>query len=415
MSASTSPLWNIKPAIRLNRRDPYLLLQHVTLFVRDQDRSLQFYVDFLGFSVVLDHRSPDGQRWLTIAPPDGTARLALVTPQPDSEDSPYIGEGRQVVFLTEDVEAKYREWSERGICFLHPPKATPWGSVLTRFEDVDGNRFALIGFDQATREVEEQRCRIEDRLESERHAALELEIARQVQSRLFPQGLPAVRSLEYAGTCIQARQVGGDYYDYLDLGRGRLGLVIADIAGKGIAAALLMANLQANLRSQCATASDQPQRFWRSVNQLFYENTTDRDYATFFYAEYDDKTQRLRYANCGHLAALLLRRDNTLERLEFTTTVLGLFEKWECSLEERQLFSGDIFMLYTDGVTESANDAAEEFGEERLIEVLRQDRGRSSQGLILSVVDQVRKFHPHEQKDDITLIVAKCRENFALI
>ena len=415
MSASTSPLWNIKPAIRLNRRDPYLLLQHVTLFVRDQDRSLQFYVDFLGFSVVLDHRSPDGQRWLTIAPPDGTARLALVTPQPDSEDFPYIGKGRQVVFLTEDVEAKYREWSERGVCFLHPPKATPWGSVLTRFEDVDGNRFALIGFDQATREVEDQRCRIEDRLESERHAALELEIARQVQSRLFPQGLPAVRTLEYAGTCIQARQVGGDYYDYLDLGQRRLGLVIADIAGKGIAAALLMANLQANLRSQCATASDQPQRFLRSVNQLFYENTTDRDYATFFYAEYDDKTQRLRYANCGHLSALLLRRDDTLERLESTTTVLGLFEKWECSLEERHLCSGDIFMLYTDGVTESVNDAGEEFGEERLIEVLRRDRGRSSQGLISSVVDQVQKFHPHEQQDDITLIVAKCRENFALI
>ena len=415
MGASTSPLWNIRPAIRLNRRDPYLLLQHVTLFVRDQDRSLQFYVDFLGFSVVLDHRSPDGERWLTIAPPDGTARLALVTPQPDSEDFPYIGKGRQVVFLTEDVEAKYREWSERGVCFLHPPRATPWGSVLTRFEDVDGNRFALIGFDQATREVEEQRCRIEDRLESERHAARELEIARQVQSRLFPQGMPAVRTLEYAGTCIQARQVGGDYYDYLDLGQRRLGLVIADIAGKGIAAALLMANLQANLRSQCATASDQPQRFLRSANQLFYENTTDRDYATFFYAEYDDKTQRLRYANCGHLSALLLRRDDTLERLESTTTVLGLFEKWECSLEERHLCSGDIFMLYTDGVTESVNDAGEEFGEERLVEVLRRDRGRSSQGLISSVVDQVRKFHHHEQQDDMTLIVAKCRENPALI
>jgi serine phosphatase RsbU (regulator of sigma subunit) len=121
--------------------------------------------------------------------------------------------------------------------------------VFTQFQDLDGNSFALMGFDQARREVEEQRRLTEERLESERRAARELEIARQVQSRLFPQRMPPVETLEYAGACIQARHVGGDYYDYLDLGQGRLGLVIADIAGKGIAAALLMANLQANLRS----------------------------------------------------------------------------------------------------------------------------------------------------------------------
>src|SRR6202011_4361677 len=142
--------------------------------------------------------------------------------------------------------------------------------------------------------------------ETEQRAAQELEIAKQVQARLFPQTLPAMKTLDYAGVCVQARQVGGDYYDFLDLGRDRLGLVIGDIAGKGIAAALLMANLQANLRSQCAIALDQPQRFLRSVNQLFYENTNDSAYATLFFAEYDDKTQHLRYANCGHLCALLL-------------------------------------------------------------------------------------------------------------
>jgi serine phosphatase RsbU (regulator of sigma subunit) len=127
--------------------------------------------------------------------------------------------------------------------------------------------------------------------------------------------LPSLRTLDYAGICIQARQVGGDYYDFLDLGRERLGLVIGDISGKGIAAALMMANLQANLRSQCAIALDQPRRLLRSVNQLFYENTTDSAYATFFFADYDDRTQRLRYANCGHLSGLLLRSNNTLERL----------------------------------------------------------------------------------------------------
>src|SRR3989441_1730667 len=189
-----------------------------------------------------------------------------------------------------------------------------WGGVFARFKDVDGNSFALVSFDEVTQAVEAQRRAIAEKLESERRAAQELEIAKQVQARLFPQTLPPLRTLEYAGICIQARQVGGDYYDFLELGRERLGLVIGDVAGKGIAAALLMANLQANLRSQCAIALNQPQRFLQSVNQLFYENTADSDYATLFFAEYDDTSRYLRYANCGHLSGLLLRHDNGLER-----------------------------------------------------------------------------------------------------
>jgi serine phosphatase RsbU (regulator of sigma subunit) len=204
--------------------------------------------------------------------------------------------------------------------------------------------------------------------------------------------------------------VGGDYYDFLSLGRDRLGLVIGDIAGKGIAGALLMANLQANLRSQCAIALDQPQRFLRSVNQLFYENTADSAYATLFFAEYDDQTGRLRYANCGHLSALLLRRDGDLERLDSTCPVLGLFKEWDCSIDERRLLPGDTLALYTDGVTEAFNDAGEEFGVERLIDALRLYRERSSQAMVASIVDEVREFSPDEQYDDITLIVAKCRE-----
>jgi serine phosphatase RsbU (regulator of sigma subunit) len=277
--------------------------------------------------------------------------------------------------------------------------------VFTSFEDPDGNSFALVGFDRASQEVEKQRRQTAEKLESERRAARELEIARQVQARLFPQRMPQVRTLEYAGVCIQARHVGGDYYDFLDLGRGRLGLVIADIAGKGIAAALLMANLQANLRSQCAIASDQPQQFLRSVNQLFYENTADGDYATFFFAEYDDSTRRLRYANCGHLSPLLLRHDNTVERLDSTSTVLGLFEEWNCSIEEQQLLPGDTLTLYTDGITESSNDAGDEFGQQRLVETLLRHRGLRSQLLLEAVVEEVRRFNPNEQQDDITLIV----------
>jgi len=218
-----------------------------------------------------------------------------------------------------------------------------------------------------------------------------------------------LKTLDYAGICLQAREVGGDYYDFLNLGRERLGLVIGDISGKGIAAALLMANLQANLRSQCAMASDQPQRFLRSVNQLFYENTTDSAYATLFFAEYDDRERRVRYANCGHVSGLLLRHDQTIERLHSTCTVLGLFKEWDCSIEEQPLFSGDKLVLYTDGVTESFNDAGEEFGEDRLIEALLRHHDLPSQALLGLILDEVRQFSRREQNDDITLIVAKCR------
>jgi phosphoserine phosphatase RsbU/P len=419
--------------IRLDRQDPYLRLQSVTIFVRDLDRSVNFYVDQLGFQLVFDARLQPRDRWVAVAPPDGTANLTLVAPDPTSEQYKRIGRRTEVAFVTEDVLAKYREWSKRGVRFLIAPRlkrlkydfkalaahstdacsvtqepAPIWGGVFTRFKDLDGNSFSLVSFDEMTHAIEAQRRAIAERLESERRAAQELEIAKEVQARLFPQNLPPLKTLEYAGKCLQARHVGGDYYDFLDLGRERLGLVIGDISGKGIAAALLMANLQANLRSQCAIALDQPERLLRSVNQLFCENTADGAFATLFFAEYDDATRRVRYANCGHLSALLLRRDGSLEHLDSTATVLGVFKKWDCSLGERQLLPGDLLALYTDGITESFSQAGEEFGEDRLIESLRRYRELPSQSLLAAVVDEVRYFSPHEQHDDITLIVARC-------
>jgi len=174
-----------------------------------------------------------------------------------------------------------------------------------------------------------------------------------------------------------------------------------------------MANLQANLRSQSATASDEPQRFLKSVNRLFYDNTADADYATLFFAEYDDDTRRLRYANCGHLPALLLRRDHAVERLSSNCTVMGLFEDWDCSLEELQLLPGDTFLLYTDGVTESSNNSGVEFGEQRLVAALLRHRDLPPQALIDSIVEEIRQFSSDEQQDDITIIVARCRDKRA--
>jgi serine phosphatase RsbU (regulator of sigma subunit)/catechol 2,3-dioxygenase-like lactoylglutathione lyase family enzyme len=390
---------------------PFLRLNFATVWVRDQERSRRFFVEQLGFQAAVDAEVPGYGRWIIATPPTGMPGIALVAPLHGSAEVSRIGQNTGVGFLTEDVRALFEEWSSHGVRFVVPPTEPSWGRGQARyatFEDVDGNRFSLIEIDEATRAVEAERRAKAARLEAERQAAHDLAIAKEVQSRLFPQRHPPLQTLAYVGHCYPARAIGGDYYDFLDLGKGRLGLVVGDIAGKGIAAALLMANLQANLRSQCATAWEEPQRFLRSVNQLFYENSAENDYATVFFAEYDDETRHLRYSNCGHPPAFLLRRDDTLERLESTSTVMGLFERWDCAIEERQLNPGDTLVLYTDGTTESSNLAGEEFGEERLLEALKQNRELYSQELLAALMGQLRQFSPYEQADDMTLIVAKC-------
>ena len=412
----------------------HLGMHCVNIYVRDQDRSLKFYVEQLGFRVAFDAKLQSGERWVAVSPPDGSTVLALVKPKPKSQEAKLIGRATQIVFLTDDVAARFQEWSKRGVRFPSAPRlrrikydaqtqamaaeqslllgteAPIWGNVVAHFRDVDGNSFTLASYDEVTHAMEAQRRAATIRQEAERRAARELEIARDVQARLFPQNLPPMATLEYAGICMQARQVGGDYYDFLDLGQERLGLVLSDIAGKGIAGALLMANLQANLRSQCAIALDQPQAFLRSVNRLFFENTSDGAYATLFFGAYDEQRRTLRYVNCGHLPGLLLRGDGSVERLEATCMVLGLFSEWDCIVEERQLATGDSLVLYTDGVTESFHEDEEQFGEERLIEALRRHRELPARELISAIVAEVQRFNPHEQQDDITLIAAKCRE-----
>jgi catechol 2,3-dioxygenase-like lactoylglutathione lyase family enzyme len=187
------------PIVRLSRESPYLRLQSATVYVRDQDASLRFYVDKLGFSVAYDVEFQPGFRWAAVAPPDGDAVLAVVAPTPGSEEYDLIGRAKHIAFITEDIDAKFLEWSERGVRFLHPPRAEKWGGVFTVFKDPDENGFALVGFDDLTRQVEMQRRALTEKLEAERRAARELEIAKQVQARLFPQMQPALRTLDYAG------------------------------------------------------------------------------------------------------------------------------------------------------------------------------------------------------------------------
>jgi sigma-B regulation protein RsbU (phosphoserine phosphatase) len=256
-----------------------------------------------------------------------------------------------------------------------------------------------------------------EQMEVERRVAREMEIAREVQARLFPQKLPMMKTLEYMGGCIPARAVGGDYYDFLKLREGHLTMVLADIAGKGVSGALLMANLQANLRSQCAVAVDDLSRALASVNHSFCENTGDASYATLFFADYDDSSRRLRYANCGHLPPLLLcareaaddqfSGTEKVERLEATSTVVGLFNEWQCEVAEVKLAPGDLLVLYTDGITEARSAEGEEFGESRLLDTLRSHCHLPVEQLLQAVVRAVQQFTDGEQQDDITLVIAR--------
>lgn len=252
--------------------------------------------------------------------------------------------------------------------------------------------------------------RMAERIEAERRAQQEMQIARQVQSRLLPQEAPELATLDCAGECIQTRAVGGDYYDFLDFGSGKLGLVLADISGKGISGALLMANLQASLRGQYALAAEDLPRLLRSVNHLFYKNTEANHYATMFFAIYDDERRTLRYVNCGHNPPILLRASGCVERLEATATVLGLFQDWDCTVAECQLRAGDVLLIYTDGISEAApSEDAEEFGEDRLIESMKVNRSGHAREMLDKIVAEVQHFSQGEQVDDMTLIMAKSR------
>jgi sigma-B regulation protein RsbU (phosphoserine phosphatase) len=247
-----------------------------------------------------------------------------------------------------------------------------------------------------------------EQIDAGRRTEQEMQIARQVQSRLLPQQAPSLKTLDCSGRCIQTRAVGGDYYDFLDFGSGRLGLVLADISGKGMSAALLMANLQANLRGQYALALEDVPRLLRSVNHLFYRNTETSHYATMFFAIYDDGTRRLRYVNCGHNPPILVRANGDIERLTATATVLGLFEEWDCTADECELASGDVLVIYTDGISEAGPNEEDEYGEERLIATTRKYQQQSAGEIVDNILSEVQQFSRGRQADDMTLIVASC-------
>jgi sigma-B regulation protein RsbU (phosphoserine phosphatase) len=236
----------------------------------------------------------------------------------------------------------------------------------------------------------------------------EMEIARDVQQRLFPQNLPKVEGLEYAGYCRPALGVGGDYYDFLALAEGQLGLVIADISGKGIPAALLMASLQASVRGQSQSAGDVA-ALMTNVNRLVYEVSPASRYATFFYSQYDPATRRLTFSNGGHNAPMVLRGCEVI-LLETGGPVVGLFPQGCYKQDSIVLEAGDLLVLYTDGMSEAENPGEEEWGEEALIRAARGCAGLAPKEMIASIMTAADGFaNGAPQHDDMTLVIARVR------
>ena len=281
--------------------------------------------------------------------------------------------------------------------------------IVVRSQDQLGALAA--SFNQMTEYVQQL---IKERVQKER-LEREIEIARNVQERLFPDGAPRMKNMQIAGACLPARIVSGDYYDFLPLGEDDLGLAVGDISGKGISAALLMASLQAALHSNVMHLHDTEDAagernvagIVERLNRQIYNYTETNRFATFFYAHYDGDLQTMVYCNAGHNPPLHFHGDG-YRRLDTGGTVVGIFPEVTYEQEALRLTDGDLIIAYTDGLTECADANGEEFGEERLIQLVRGNRDMPVEDMKKMILENVLKWKSSgEQADDITLIIAR--------
>lgn len=288
--------------------------------------------------------------------------------------------------------------------------------------------FAIDNARLLRRKVEEERLR------------REIDMATEVQRRLFPESPPRMATLELAGVCHPARGVGGDYYDFILLEGGRVGVAVADVAGKGISAALLMSTVQASLRSRADGVDDRLTDLVSTMNRLLKRSSGSASYASFFYALFDERTRALTYVNAGHNPPLLVRAARGVgddggdpsratlpggdglglalsggpePRASYLTRggpVIGLFENFGYEQETIALGSGDLVVAYTDGVTEALNPRGEEFGEARLEGVVRSLADLPAGELMEQVIEHLRDWcQDAPQHDDVTLVVLKVK------
>jgi phosphoserine phosphatase RsbU/P len=249
-----------------------------------------------------------------------------------------------------------------------------------------------------------------DRREARQQAAAstrardrEIEEARSIQQGFLPKEIPQLQGYEIAGAWQPARVVGGDYYDVLPFGRDTLGVCIADVAGKGLPAALLMSNLQAAFRG-FASPTMSPETLCDKLNSLICRNIASDRFITFFYAQLDGSARQLRYSNAGHNAPIVQHRDGTHDRLREGGGILGVFPVQAFDMGAYDLIPGDRVLLFTDGVTEACSPEGEEFGDARLLQVLEENRELSAENLQRKILSVVAEFCRGHWQDDATLI-----------
>ncbi len=289
------------------------------------------------------------------------------------------------------------------------------GNLAYRTNFPSHDQLTALGgaFDSMTASVERLMVESQERMRLQS----ELDIARQVQRRLFPQTVPKVPGMDLYGVCKAARSVSGDYYDFLKLDEHRVGVVLGDVSGKGISAALLMAAIQAALRAQfydgfsngdaTALGHVSTAQVVERLNRQLYATTSMEKYVTFFFAIFDARTRQLSYTNAGHLPPILFR-DGKVDFLRTGGTVVGLFPDAKYEVGEMQLEPKDLLLAYTDGITEPENSYGEEFGEARLLEVSQRLLHVTPEVLVESIYRSVDEWTGSpELQDDMTVVLAR--------
>jgi sigma-B regulation protein RsbU (phosphoserine phosphatase) len=255
-------------------------------------------------------------------------------------------------------------------------------------------------------------ARLADRVVEQEKLRRELQVASEVQKRLFPDKLPETAVIHCAGLCMPARGVGGDYYDFIDLGGGNIGIALADVAGKGIAAALVMSVVQASVRSLADSNGASLADLTAKMNRLLYRSTGTNSYATFFYAQFDEEKRQLRYVNAGHNPPYLLRGGRAGELVELAAggTIIGMFPVARYEEALVQLGAGDVLLAFTDGVSEAHDPAGEEFGEDRLKDLLRRTAHLPVTDMAAQILRELKEWMRDEPMfDDLTFILMQVR------
>lgn len=292
------------------------------------------------------------------------------------------------------------------------------GDFTHRIEVKGQDQLADLGysFNRMTENVEQLLAisKEKERLQSE------LEIAREVQSQLYPRSAPDLKRLKVRALCKPARMVSGDYYDYDMLSDSLLAIAVGDVAGKGISAALLMATLQSSVRTRLSFCRDAATLsgdapclstavLVSSLNGQLYKTTSPEKYSTFFLGVFDTCTSRFTYTNAGHLPPILFRKGK-VTNLEIDGTVVGAFPFSDYGESYVDLEPGDLLLCYTDGITEPENAYGEMFDQDRLIETVQRNLGKTEEQILDAVVEAVLAWTgAGELQDDMTLVVARCQ------